>query len=197
MKLMLAIGAGLAGIAGVAAVLLTRNRQAGDNAPAVGGVAALPEPVAPIGIFKNISEGVVSLMNEPKGIRNNNPLNIEWNSLNNWVGQLGSDGRFSVFDKAENGIRAGGRNIDSYARRGVVTIAQIIATWAPPEKEGKIENDTEAYIRSIEKQTGWNRGRVISRAAGDYVPLIAAMIKHENGKNPYSNDFIRGALSLP
>jgi hypothetical protein len=145
----------------------------------------------PIGIFKTAVESVMSLVTEPRGIRNNNPLNIEWNSVNNWNGQTGSDGRFSIFDKPESGIRAGAKILDSYAKRGIITIQKIIETWAPAS-----ENNVQAYVNHVSQLMGRSANTVVVKMAGDYVPLIAAMIKHENGKQPYSLATIQAGVSL-
>lgn len=55
-------------------------------------------------------------MSTPRGIRNNNPGNIDFNSRNNWQGQLGVEtgGRFAIFDTPENGIRALGKLLINY-----------------------------------------------------------------------------------
>ncbi|HCS65463.1 MAG TPA: hypothetical protein DIW64_16135 [Cellvibrio sp.] len=144
----------------------------------------------PIGIFKTVVDGAMNLLTNPRGIRNNNPLNIEWNSVNNWVGQTGSDGRFSIFDKPENGIRAGAKILDSYAKRGINTIQKIIETWAPAT-----ENNVKAYVDHVCRIMGRSPGSVVVKMSGDYVPLIAAMIKHENGKQPYSLATIQAGVS--
>lgn len=148
----------------------------------------LNNPVTPVG---NIMETVKNIL-EPRGIRNNNPLNIRWSAVNNWNGQTGQDsGGFAIFDTPENGIRAAAKILDSYQRRGIKTLGKIVTTWAPP-----IENNVEAYIAHMEKATGKNRDMVINKASGDYVPLLAAMIKHENGKQPYSPALIAYGVSL-
>lgn len=69
-----------------------------------------------------------------RGIRNNNPGNIEFNDNNSWQGQTGSDGRFAKFETPEHGIRALGRNLLSYGKQGYDTPAEIIGRWAPRAK---------------------------------------------------------------
>lgn len=148
----------------------------------------------PIGIFKTVVEDTMTFVNsfvKPRGIRNNNPLNLEWNAVNNWVGLKGSDGRFCVFDTPENGIRAAAKTLDSYARRGVVTIQRIIETWAPA-----VENNVAAYVDHVCRLMGRSPGSVINKANGDYVPLLAAMIKHENGQQPYPLSVIEAGVAL-
>lgn len=154
--------------------------------------AAQSSPPEPIGIFKNISDGVVSLMTEPRGIRNNNPLNIRWSVANNWDGMTGQDDKgFCIFKSPEYGIRAAAKTLDSYKKRGVVTLGQIIGTWAP-----EIENNTSAYLNFVSNKTGFSSGDVIVKEYGDYVPLLAAMIQMENGKQPYSAELIKRGIAM-
>lgn len=143
-------------------------------------------------LVTGVGVGGVKVYSAVRGIRNNNPLNIERGS-DQWDGMapVQSDSRFLVFVDAVYGIRAAARILSNYAKRGVTTVEQIVSTWAPPN-----ENDTEAYIRYVTEKTGFDRKRVVSKATGDYVPLLAAMIKMENGINPYSNETIAKGVSL-
>lgn len=129
-------------------------------------------------------------LGEPLGIRNNNPLNLRWYSTINWQGQTGSNKGFCVFDKVENGIRAAARTLDNYSAQGYNTIEKIINRWAPA-----VENNVEAYIASVCASSGFNRSQVIYKSRGDYLPLLAAMIKHENGKQPYSTSTILAGIN--
>lgn len=115
----------------------------------------------------------------PRGVRNNNPLNIRVG--NNWQGEItNTDGEFEQFESVEMGIRAAAKLLKNYRDMyGLNTIEKIITRWAPPD-----ENNTPAYIASMEKQTGIGRDRPL--ATDDYKKLITAMIRHENGVQPYS-----------
>lgn len=125
-----------------------------------------------------------------RGIRNNNPGNIRWDGVTNWKGQSGADDAgFIQFDAPEFGIRAMTRVLQSYQRRGVVTLGDIVSTWAPTN-----ENNTEAYIRSVEKRTGWARDQVMF--AQNYPALIDAIIYHENGSQPYEVATINTGIAL-
>ncbi len=127
-----------------------------------------------------------------RGLRNNNPGNIR-RSGDNWRGLSAeqTDSAFFQFVDAKWGIRAMARIIDNYKNRGILTIEQIISTWAPP-----VENNTNSYINSVLKQTGWPSGWVPVKEEGDYLALIKAIIKHENGLNPYSDDKINEGIKL-
>ncbi len=124
----------------------------------------------------------------PRGIRNNNPGNIDWieNPAKRWNGMVRKElatetksPRFAVFDKASNGVRALGRELLLDGNRGVRTVRGLIAAWAPP-----IENNTSAYARAVASALHVQVDDVIDVEV--YLPrLAAAIIEHENGVQPY------------
>ncbi len=125
-----------------------------------------------------------------RGIRNNNPGNIRHNAANNWVGAIGiDDAGFVIFDTPEHGIRAMRKVLESYGRRGIDSMRGIIETWAP-----RVENNTDSYIQSVALQTGWNPETILSTS--HYPEMVKAIIKHENGSQPYSDQVIFHALQL-
>jgi hypothetical protein len=114
----------------------------------------------------------------PRGIRNNNPLNIRKNAIN-WQGAIGDDGAFIQFDNTINGIRAAARLLKTYRDKyGLNSVAGIVSRWAPPS-----ENDTQSYINSVAQKTGVFEHQILNDE--DYPNLIRAMIYHENGQQPY------------
>lgn len=136
-------------------------------------------------------------MSTSRGVRNNNPGNIDFNAANKWNGQLGLEQgvakpRFARFDSPENGIRAlakllinyrGKNGIPGIGKQGIDTVRETINRWAPGN-----ENDTEAYINSVAKRLGVHANDVIDvRLPGTLLPLVEAIIIHENGSMPYSN----------
>ena len=82
----------------------------------------------------------------PRGIRNNNPLNIR-RSSSQWRGLVSPirDKDFCEFETVEDGIRAAlviiRRYIEVYHLH---TVRDIINRWAP-----STENDTNAYIVNV------------------------------------------------
>lgn len=126
----------------------------------------------------------------PRGIRNKNPGNIRHGD--NWQGMSASqtDSDFVQFTEPKWGIRAMAKILQSYERRGVVYLIDIVRTWAPPEDN----NDTAAYLHHVERQTGIFGNEVVSRE--DYPKVIAALIKHENGVQPYSMAEIEEGVRL-
>jgi type II secretory pathway pseudopilin PulG len=110
-----------------------------------------------------------------RGYRNNNPGNIRFIARNAWNGQIGNDGGYGVYDTMQNGTRAIGRQLRAYSKRGLRTVRDIIATWAPNS-----ENNTYAYIADVSGQLGIDPGEVFEVEAS--LPELArAIAKHENG----------------
>lgn len=139
--------------------------------------------------------GAYMLMNPPwasfswaRGIRNNNPLNIRATG-DQWQGQTSVDDGFVVFQSPEWGVRAAARILRSYAARGVVSLRQIIETWAPP-----IENDVDSYVSHVSAVTGIGESQPVEPA--QYTRLLAAMIHHENGSQPYSAALIAEGVRM-
>ena len=131
----------------------------------------------------------------PRGIRNNNPLNIRLNPENRWQGRLSpklnSDGAFEQFQDPIMGLRAAAvLLIAHYDRKHLDTIRKLVQVWAPPN-----ENDTEAYARCVAKASGFGIDEPLD--LHDYRclrPILTAMIRVENGRQPYTDAQIDAAL---
>ena len=123
---------------------------------------------------------------EPRGVRNNNPGNIDYNPANQWQGQLKRDPaiekRFARFDTPENGIRALGKLLLTYQRKhGLKTVKAIISRWAP-----SVENDTVAYVRAVEANTSSKPGAEVDLAQPKVMSgFVKAIIHHENAGYSY------------
>lgn len=81
----------------------------------------------------------------PRGIRNNNPLNIRIG--NKWEGETSenTDGVFEQFTKMEYGVRAAFILLRRYINRyHLDTVQKIVSRWAP-----RNENHTEKYIKHV------------------------------------------------
>lgn len=127
-----------------------------------------------------------------RGFRNNNPGNIEYHAYNQWKGQTGSDGRYAVFSDMSFGIRALGKLLETYRNKYArVTVRQIIERWAPD-----FENNTESYIASVSDYAGIGANDYIEDWANMKPRIVAAIIKHENGSQPFDHDYIVRSLAL-
>ncbi len=120
----------------------------------------------------------------PRGIRNNNPLNIR--KGNNWQGERHpqSDKAFEEFQSMTYGIRAGFKLIKRYMSgyggktKPFDTIELIVKRWAPPS-----ENATQRYIDFVATATGIDpRQKIDFRNKKVMCDIVSAMIQVECGQ---------------
>lgn len=134
-------------------------------------------------------------MNTPRGIRNNNPGNIRWGD--DWKGLVPKSQRtdkdFCQFITPEYGIRAMIVILRNYQRKhSLNTITGIINRWAPTS-----ENNTQAYIDSVAKATDTVPDQAIHTDDSRFMmKLLQAIIRHENGVQPYGFDVFVRAVEL-
>lgn len=136
----------------------------------------------------------------PRGIRNNNPGNIDYSKANDWLGQLPFDpsieSRFARFDSPQHGIRALAKTLLSYQRRhGLNTVRAMIGRWAPSN-----ENNTNAYVSAVEARLRVEQGvppgaDIDLQTRATLVSLVQAIILHENGASPYSQAVIEEGVA--
>lgn len=133
----------------------------------------------------------------PRGIRNNNPLNIR--KGNNWKGEVAkcSDGEFEQFVSMQWGIRAGFKILKNYMTgyggrvKALTNVHDIIHRWAPP-----CENNCKAYIDSVCKFSGLHEfERLQFTDRNKMLALVDGMIRVECGQ-PVSLDIIASAYDL-
>ena len=122
-------------------------------------------------------------LKEPRGIRNNNPLNIR-RSGDKWQGlrALQEDRAFCQFSTMEYGWRAAFVILCKtyYGKYKLRTIRDIVSRWAPAK-----ENNTAAYIRHVSDYTGIGPDRVLAspqERPTDWLLIGYAMAVVENGK---------------
>lgn len=151
--------------------------------------------VKSINPFGNRFDGVGNIVNSvtgtSRGIRNNNPGNIRHGEA--WQGRADpqTDPDFVQFVSADYGIRAMTKVLLTYSERyGLNTVRGIITRWAPP-----VENNTESYINSVAKRLGVDPDQEIDVRAY-MAALVAAIIKHENGVQPYKIGTLNSGLIL-
>lgn len=127
-----------------------------------------------------------------RGIRNNNAGNIRL-SNDNWQGlkDKQEDSSFFQFVSPEYGIRALSKLLLNYqSRYGLDTVEGIISRYAP-----SVENNTNSYINAVSNALGVHRKEKII-VSNHLKPLVNAIIKHENGFNPYSDKTIDNGIAL-
>lgn len=130
-----------------------------------------------------------------RGIRNNNPGNIDYNPSVKWKGldtDTPTDGRFCRFTNPQYGIRAMVRILKNYKKKyNLNTVKSIIERWAPPH-----ENDTASYVKSVSGRLNVAPNQFIQLDDAQMLILVKAIIKHENGVQPYSDDIITLGIAL-
>ena len=121
-------------------------------------------------------------MSIPRGIRNNNPLNIR-RSKDKWKGMraVQSDAQFCQFESLEWGWRAAFWLLTRtyYHKYRLFTIRTIVTKWAPA-----IENNTQAYIANVSRLTGIGPDEPIgipSERPARWMMVGVAMAIKENG----------------
>lgn len=126
-----------------------------------------------------------------RGLRNNNPGNIRHGAQWQGMSPTQTDESFVTFISPEYGIRAIARVLMNYVNLyGLDTVRKIVSRWAP-----SVENDTESYVSAVAAALGVNPDTKINVIAS--LPrLIPAIIKHENGLQPYPPDVISKGISL-
>lgn len=123
----------------------------------------------------------------PRGIRNHNPLNIRISDANKWQGKLpresNTDGAFEQFGDPIMGLRAGAvLLVNHYERRDADTLRKLIPIWAPAT-----ENDVDAYVNVVATRMGVHPDQRLDLTNPDTMRgLLEAMVRHENGVQPYT-----------
>ena len=127
-----------------------------------------------------------------RGLRNNNPGNIR-RTGERWRGMAPyqPDPEYVTFVSPLWGLRALARVLRTYhERHGLKTVREIITRWAPPT-----ENDTESYIRSVAGRLQVDPDEPLNLPA--VLPeLVAAIVRHENGVQPYAPELIAEGVRL-
>ena len=115
----------------------------------------------------------------PRGIRNNNPLNIRVGNV--WLGEVPNptDKEFEQFVSMFYGLRAGFILLRRYIRRyHLTTVPDIISRWAPGS-----ENNTVKYIDTVCQLSGIAPDAQIKYEDEEtLVNLVDAMILVECGQ---------------
>lgn len=186
----LIVGGVILGLSGVALYLWQRGRDAAPQMATGSPVPAEPATTTS-GYWDNIVSTVTSVL-ESRGLRNNNPGNLVLTTIA-WKGKVpnaqNTDGKFEQFTQPLWGIRAMFIDVrGDIEKDGLNTIRKLITEYAP-----KFENNTAAYIQSVVNQVGIGPDTRILPV--HYLNLLKAIIKHENGKQPYSDALIIEAMN--
>ncbi len=118
----------------------------------------------------------------PRGIRLNNPGNIDRNATS-WVGMstLQDDPRFVRFDHPRDGLRALMKILLNYQEKhDLHTVTELVSRWAPSQ-----ENNTDAYVKAVAAHLGVNADVGVDLCnASMLIKFAQAITVHENGRPP-------------
>jgi hypothetical protein len=122
-------------------------------------------------------------MSEPRGIRANNPTNIEYSPRTQWQGLASppTEGRFCRFVEPQWGLRATIVILRNYQKRGLVTLLQMISSWAPAADD----NHPASYAGTVARYMGIHpHDRVDLTNKDQVIKMLKGMVRVENGPAP-------------
>lgn len=141
-----------------------------------------PVPLSPYGTMVPYGQP----WNNALGLRNNNPGNLR-------VGPnaTGYNAGFATFQSPEDGLSAMARQLMLFGDRGNNTLDGILTKYAP-----KSENDTTSYINAVSASTGYDAQQSLDlHDPGTLQTLMSAMIKHEQGTQPFTPETISSSIN--
>ncbi|EBH7877696.1 TPA: lytic transglycosylase domain-containing protein [Escherichia coli] len=130
-----------------------------------------------------------------RGIRNNNPGNLNFAGQKGATLESGPNARFASFPTMLEGIAALDRQVMLYLKRGKNTIDQIIDIYAP-SSDG---NNTSSYKSYLSQYTGLGVKEKIDGSNFELMrKLIQGIINHENGAaaRAVNGDDVMRALAM-
>lgn len=146
-------------------------------------------PVIPDNVVAYYARGSM-----PRGVRNNNPGNVRLGDAWQGMCDVQTDKSFCQFTDIKFGMRVLGylMRMSYYQRLHLDTVTKLITRWAP-----STENDTPAYIAAVSTNLRVGPQDIIDlrndAVLGD---LIACIIKHECGAQPYTGLQIMSGIRL-
>ena len=125
----------------------------------------------------------------PRGIRNNNPLNIRIG--NKWFGEVDNptDHEFEQFKEMKYGVRAAFIILWKYLYRyRLKTVKEIVKRWAPAS-----ENNVESYVRTVIQSQGLKQNETLDFENYTQMRLLLrGMCLAENGQYIADSDIQEG-----
>ncbi len=156
---------------------------------AVAGVQGFAKTVRDkLGLGAGAAAPTVASDQSTRGLRNNNPGNIEYGRWAKTHGAAGAEaaGRFAVFQSAQDGLDALAALLQGYAAKGLNTVRSIISKYAPAS-----DGNPSSYMATVAKRLGVGMDSALNLSDRNVLAtLMRSIVQFENGKNPYSNDML-------
>lgn len=120
-----------------------------------------------------------------RGIRNNNPGNLIYNSFTRGMGATGADDQgFAIFPTPQAGLNAIAANLRSYGRKGINTASEIAHRWST--------TDQAAYTKRLAAALGVDPNKPLNMSDPNVINVLRnGIIMQENGRNPYASELTR------
>jgi hypothetical protein len=129
----------------------------------------------------------------PRGIRNNNPINLEFAGQDGATKESGPNGRFAVFPTMAAGQDAALNQFKMDAGQGNDTVRGLITKYAPPS-----ENDTNGYVAYMAKALGVGPDDHLDFNNPDVAyAFLGGMSSMENGKQPAVHALASHIMAAP
>jgi hypothetical protein len=134
----------------------------------------------------------------PRGLRNNNPGNIEYGPFARSMGATGSDGRFAIFPDAASGEAAADRLLQTYhSKHGLDTVAGVVGRWSPQADPTNKAGSTNAYTDFVARKLGVSPNTQLDMNNPEVRRKLAmAKFEFENGR-PYAPATAQPAPAAP
>jgi hypothetical protein len=131
-----------------------------------------------------------------RGLRNNNPLNIEddgtdWEGLDSPRNDGGPGVPKLRFISPQFGYRAAARTLHNHITHDGVpsTLNGVLRRWSA--------TDQAAYVAKVSRDLGVDPDAALDlTSSGDLPALFASMTEMENGINPYSATLISSGIAM-
>ncbi len=147
-----------------------------------------------LGRYSSAGQAYAGDPKAPRGIRNNNPGNLQQSDVQ-WEGKTASaDPRYESFATPEAGIRALALNAQHLQANGAQTVTDLISKWAPASENGQAK--TQAYIGAVAQAMGVSpTDNVNLQDPATLTAFTNAVIAHENGANPYRPEQVQTGVA--
>ncbi len=130
-----------------------------------------------------------------RGVRNNNPGNIEKGIAWKGLASTQPDPRFATFVHPKWGFRAIARILLGDWREGQNTVRSLIEEWSPAADPTNPAGSTAAYVADVSKRLKVGPDQPIN--VPDRLPqLLDAIARHENAGYAYDPAIIAEGIAL-
>ncbi len=125
-----------------------------------------------------VDDVVSAIASTVRGLRNNNPGNVEKGASWKGLAPDQTDSRFARFTEMRYGVRAAAKVFRNYQKLyNLRSITDMVSRWAPP-----VENNTGAYVTAVAKRVGVDASAPVDLSNPETCyQFLRAIFRHECG----------------